>query len=320
MIRADAAQTKVAAITGGTGFLGRFIVSALIEAGWQVRLLVRSEPIHPLVPDLDCEIILGDLSDQAALERLCIGVDAIIHAGGLIKAKNRDTFFAVNAQGSANLAMASAKVAPNARLIVVSSLAAREPKLSDYAASKRAGEEAVLKNAAGPVTILRPSAIYGRWDKETFPLFQMASKGRVFGPSADDARICLVNVTDVSGAVAAFSENGNHRATYELSDERIDGYTWAEIISTAGKAFETRPRQVKIPHGVFKSAAFVAQLVSHAMGKTPILTQGKVREILHGDWSSLPENQPPHDIWRPQVNLFDGFANTAKWYQQENWL
>ncbi|MDC0116027.1 SDR family NAD(P)-dependent oxidoreductase [Octadecabacter sp.] len=320
MIKANATHGKIAAVTGGTGFLGRFIVAALTRSGWTVRMLVRSEPLHPLTPDLDAEIILGDLSDTAALERLCAGADAVIHAAGLIKAKNRDDFFKVNVNGSAKIATASAKISPDARFIVVSSMAAREPMLSDYAASKRAGEDAVLENSAGPVTILRPSAIYGLWDRETFPLFQMAAKGVVFGPNADAARICLVNAVDVSEAVVAFADNGGAQTIYEVTDDRVDGYSWTEIVKVAGKVLKTRPRLVKIPTSLLKSGAFFSQLVSHGTGRNPILTQGKVREILHGDWSSSPAMQPPKDVWSPRINLADGFSDTAEWYRKEKWL
>lgn len=320
MIRNNRTHKPLAAVTGGTGFLGRFIVAALMEAGWRVRMLVRSDPIHPLIPNLDAEIVLGDLSDRPALERLCVGADAIIHAAGLIKAKHRAGFFSINTDGSANVALASANVAPNARFLVVSSLAAREPKLSDYAASKRAGEAAVLENAQGPVTILRPSAIYGRWDKETFPLFRMASKGFVFAPVAHSARVCLIDVADVARAIVAFAEKGDRTATYELSDNRFDGYAWTEIVESAGQALKTRPRLVEIPPVLFKSGAFASEIISRAAGNTPILTQGKVREILHGDWSSSPEKQPPSSIWRAQIKLADGFSSTVEWYRQENWL
>ena len=57
-IRENEAHRPLAAVTGGTGFLGRFIVAALIEAGWRVRMLVRSDPVHPLIPHLDAEIVL----------------------------------------------------------------------------------------------------------------------------------------------------------------------------------------------------------------------------------------------------------------------
>ena len=311
---------KVAAVTGGTGFLGRYIVADLIKAGWKVRLLVRSDPIHPIVPDLDAEIILGDLSNKTALERLCAGADVVIHAAGLIKAKSRDAFFSVNSEGSANLAIACAKVAPNVRIVVVSSLAAREPALSDYAAIKRAGEAAVLDNAQGPVAISLPSAISGPWDKETYPLFQSASKGFIFGPKTDAARICLINVSDVSKAVVALTDAGDANVLYEVCDECVDGYTWAEIATAAGKAFNTTPRLVKVPPIVFNAVALGAQVVARCTDGTAILSQGKVREILHPDWGSSAEMQPPPEAWRAQVNLCDGFDSTAKWYRQEKWL
>jgi len=315
-----AGHQRIAAVTGGTGFLGRFIVAALTKAGWKVRLLVRSEPLHPLVPELDAEIILGDLSDQAALEKLCLGADAIIHAAGLIKAKSREAFYRVNEHGSANLAKASAKVAPNARLVMVSSFAARAPELSDYAASKRAGEEILLKNAASPVAILRPSAIYGRWDKETFPLFQMAAKGAIFNPGSDSDQICLVCADDVAQAVVAFSRNPEVNGVFEISDANVDGYTWSQIAKAAGKALKTSPKLVKIPSTLLRIVALATQAISRITGNTPILTQGKVREILHGDWSSSPQKQPPQAVWQPQVDIEQGFIQTAEWYQKHDWL
>lgn len=310
----------LAAVTGGTGFVGRFILSDLTKAGFRIRMLVRSEPLHPMVPDLDAEIVLGDLSDQAALERLCEGADVIIHGAGLIKAKSREQFFAVNEGGSINLAKAAAKTAPKTALVVVSSMAARAPELSDYAASKRAGEDAVTENAAAPVTILRPSAVYGRWDKETFPLFQMALRGRIFAPNAPDARICLINAADVSGAVTAIAAAADCDAVYELSDDVQAGYTWDDIARAAGKSVNTSPRVTRIPAFVLRAAGHVSGFGARVIGKTPILTAGKVREMLHGDWSSSPEVQPPTGLWRPQVTLEAGFSETAQWYKSQSWL
>lgn len=310
----------LAVVTGGTGFVGRYILADLIRAGWNIRMLVRSEPLHPLVPNLNAEIVLGDLSDQSALERLCAGADVVIHGAGLIKARSRDHFFSVNENGSANLARAAAQVAPKAPVLVVSSMAARAPELSDYAASKRAGEDAVTKNATGSVIVLRPSAVYGRWDRETFPLFQMASKGRVFAPKAPSARICLINATDVSSAVVAMAKAGDHDAIYELTDDVRDGYTWGEIARAAGQSVGTSPSVIRIPPFILRAGGHISGISARLIGKTPILTAGKVREMLHGDWSSSASAQPPPEIWRPQVTLKDGFSDTAKWYKSRHWL
>lgn len=314
-------ETKpLAALTGGTGFVGRFILSELTRAGWAIRMLVRSEPMHPEVPDLDAEIVLGDLSDQGALERLCAGADAVIHTAGLIKARTAAQFFAVNEDGSANLARAAAKSAPKAPVIVLSSMAARAPHLSDYAASKRAGEEAVTKISAAPVTILRPSAVYGRWDIETFPLFQMAANGRIFAPGTPDARICLIHAADVARAVAAFANDSQSDGIFELTDQNTAGYSWADIAEAAGKAVGTTPRLTSVPPIVLRAAGHVVAIGGRIIGQTPILTPGKVREMLHVDWSSAPEVQPPASIWHPETTLEAGFQDTAAWYKTRKWL
>src|SRR5436190_1019910 len=121
-----------AAVTGATGFLGRRLVPALVERGWEARALVRRAPETGLWDAAAPDLVRGDLADEAALRTLCDGVDAVIHAAGLIKARNRAAFFEANEAGARRVAQA----AGGARVLLVSSLAAREPRLSDYAASK----------------------------------------------------------------------------------------------------------------------------------------------------------------------------------------
>ena len=89
-------------------------------------------------------MVLGDLSDEAALRRLVEGADAVVHAAGLIKARRPADFLAINRDGTALLSA----LAPDARFLLLSSLAAREPQLSPYAASKRAAEEVVAGGRA----------------------------------------------------------------------------------------------------------------------------------------------------------------------------
>ncbi len=314
------ASRPLAAMTGGTGFLGRYVTRALADAGWRIRLLVRSEPMHPLISDTETELVLGDLSDERALERLCSGADLVVHAAGLITARSRAAFFTANADGSARLARAAARTAPSAPIIAVSSMAAREPELSDYAASKRAGEIALRENARGSVTFLRPSAIYGRWDRATLPLFKMAANGLIFAPNAPDARICLVEASDVARAVAALADGGATDATYELCDETLGGYTWHQIACAAGRAVGRRPRIIELPAGIYATAGYVAENLARIAGRSPMLTRGKIREMRHGDWSSDDERLPPATIWRPRIPLEAGFQTTAQWYRREGWL
>ena len=130
------------AVTGATGFVGRHLVPSLAAQGWQVRVLARSEPAHALWRDTKPEVVLGSLSDDGALERLVQGADAVLHLAGAIKARDNAEFLRINRDGTTAVAQATLRVAPKAHFLQVSSLAAREPSLSGYCASKLAGEQA----------------------------------------------------------------------------------------------------------------------------------------------------------------------------------
>jgi uncharacterized protein YbjT (DUF2867 family) len=149
----------VVAVTGATGFLGRHLVRALARDGWTPRVLVRRDPIHPLWRDIEVEVVVGDLKTPGALDRLCDGATVVIHVAGLIKAASLEGFNAVNRDGARAAALAAKAANPSqggARFILVSSLAAREPQLSNYAASKRAGEDAVREVSPAPWLYARP--------------------------------------------------------------------------------------------------------------------------------------------------------------------
>ncbi|MBM3651220.1 MAG: NAD-dependent epimerase/dehydratase family protein, partial [Alphaproteobacteria bacterium] len=136
-------MTKLVALTGVSGFVGPHLVAALARQGYRLRLLLRRWSPLPSLDGVAAEIVLGDLLDEGALRQLVAGVDAVVHAAGLIKARRAADFLRVNRDGTALLSA----LAPEARLVLVSSLAAREPQLSPYAASKRAAEEAVAARA-----------------------------------------------------------------------------------------------------------------------------------------------------------------------------
>ena len=150
------------AVTGATGFVGPHLIAALAKRGWKLRLLIRRWTPLPSLAGVEAEIVLGDLADEAALRRLVDGVDTVIHAAGLIKARAPDDFMTVNRDGTARLSA----LAPEARFILLSSLAAREPALSPYAASTCAAEAAV----AGKAIAIRAPAVYGPGDRETLAM------------------------------------------------------------------------------------------------------------------------------------------------------
>jgi len=314
---AGAVTRPVAALTGGTGFLGRAIAQALTEAGWQVRLLVRSAPLHPQLEHLPLDLVLGELADRVALARLVSGADIVIHAAGLVKARNTAAFLAVNRDGARRVAEAAA-VAPGAPgFLLISSLVAREPGLSDYAASKRAGEEAVIEVLGSrPWTVLRPPAIYGPWDREGLAMLRLAS-GR-FAPAiaAPEPRIAMIHVRDAAAAVRAVSKGELRQQTWEISDARTDGYGWRELLGRIGSALGRQPRPVPLPDVALRMAGAVSDGLAALRGEAAIFGRGKAREILHRNWSIDPGRQIPSSIWQPGIDLDAGLRETVDWWRE----
>jgi nucleoside-diphosphate-sugar epimerase len=315
-------MARLAAVTGATGFLGRYIVGALTAAGWQVRILARQTVSHPQLDGLALQTVRGDLSDRRALGELIDGADAVVHAAGLIKAPDAAAFRTANIDGTANLVAALNGRGATGHLLLVSSMVAREAGLSAYAESKRAGENVVAAALKTPLgwTIVRPCAIYGPWDKETLAIFQAVAR-RVFpAMHGQAARVALIHAADAAGAIASLCNHGPSGRIFELTDRRVDGYSWPEIVSAAEAAIGTRALKIPIPGAAVRAAGAVNAAVARVAGRTPIFTSGKAREILHADWGSAADRQPPSDLWQPQVELERGFRETVGWYRDRRWL
>jgi nucleoside-diphosphate-sugar epimerase len=308
---------KTAALTGGTGFLGRYIIQALARDGWNIRLLARRAPLHPMLADIPLELVLGDLDNSEALSRLVDGADAVIHCAALVKARNRAEFFAANEGGASRLARICASNAPSARFILISSQAAREPALSAYASSKRAGEVAVAAAlGSGPWAVLRPCVIYGPWDAEGVALLRLASGWIAPVPRQPEARIAIIHARDVAAAVAALSAGGPAGKIFELSDECPQGYGWSEILGKVANAIGRAPSLVPVPDALFHLAGALSEGVAALRARPVIFSRDKAREILHRNWQSDLSMRLPGEIWAPQVSLDAGIAQTAAWWRE----
>jgi len=306
----------VVAVTGATGFLGRHLVGALFAQGWTVRVLSRRDIIDPDWRGLEPQIVIGGLSDRAALDRLSVGATLVIHVAGLIKARSRAEFDRTNLDGARDVALAAR--AAGARLVLVSSLAAREPSLSDYAASKRGGEEAAREVIGDALTIVRPPAIYGPGDMETLGLFKAAQSSPVLPALDPAARIAMIHVEDAVAAITGLAVD--HRSgVFALSDARTDGYSWTEVMTAAARAVGKTPHIARTPTWLIRGLARLSEGVSLANGKISIFTTGKAREMLHLDWS-VSDNETLPGAIAPRYGIDSGFAQSVQWYRAKGFL
>ena len=315
-------MSKVAAITGATGFLGRYIVRAMAARGWRVRVLARQPIDHPQFAGLQLDVVPGDLSNHEALRTLVDGADVIIHAAGLIKARSSADFEAVNVVGTANLACAIETSGTLPRVVLVSSMAAREPTLSSYSRTKRAAEQVLTTTLSRrtELIIVRPSAIYGPWDRETLSIFRAIAWRIFLRPRSAHGRIAVIHAADAAAAIAVLCEQGSRAALFELTDERTEGYSWDEIMRAAETAMDTRALVISLPGPAVKAAAAVSLVVGKLRRQAPMFTPEKAREFLHADWGSSLRSQPPRSLWQPEIGLAQGFRDTVNWYRDRHWL
>jgi nucleoside-diphosphate-sugar epimerase len=315
----DCRFMKTIALTGATGFIGRRLVVALAANGWRVRLLLRRDPVVSEWRGIEPQVVAGDLSDTGALDRLVDGVDQVIHVAGLIKAARRQDFYAINATGSMAVAEAMTRRAPGARLLHVSTIAAREPQLSDYAGSKRAGEDAVRRQLGALATVIRPPAVYGPGDRETLVFFQLA-RGR-FVPLAGtaDARAAMIHVDDLIAVLVAMLQAPGG-GVWTAADARPEGYGWAEVFGAAAAAVGNhRARLFHAPAGVLKVAAMAGD-IGRLFGAANMLSSQKLRELRHADWAVPAAQQALPAGWTPRYTLQEGFADAVAWYRKAGWL
>ncbi len=308
------------AVTGASGFIGRRLTSQALAAGWQVRALSRRPESIDEAAGLS--VLAGSLSSPQALERLIEGVDVVVHCAGLIKARRKRDFHEVNALGTASLVEVAMRQPRRPRLMLISSLAAREPTLSAYAQSKRQAETILAAEGQRlDWLVLRPPAVYGPGDTATLMLFRQMKRGFGFAPASREARFSLLYVDDLARAVTLLLDRpAAPHQVMELHDGRQNGYSWDDIAAVARQLIGRDMRWMRVPAGAMRIIAAGNSAVSWIAGRTPVLTPDKVREICHADWVCRNDLLDRLTPWRAEVDIRTGFERALAWYQAEGWL
>ncbi len=308
-MRSGHRKSRTLAVTGGTGFVGQHLLRMALAQGYDVRALTRGwKP-----PEDEIAWVDGALDRPESLLKLCAGADAVIHIAGLING-SKAAFDAVNVAGTAAMIDAARKAGVR-RFVHISSLAAREPKLSDYGRSKARSERLIAASGL-EWTIIRPPAVYGPGDRETLELFKMARRGIVPLPPA--GRFSLVHVEDLCRLLlTVVDESETVSETYEPDDGRESGWVHTHFARTLGRIFGKRAATVPVPRLVLQAASRLDRLFRRGKAK---LTPDRVRYFCHPDWVVAAERRPPPALWKPEIRTSTGLKATAEWYQAEGWL
>ncbi len=295
------------AVTGATGFVGRALTARLVEQGIVVRALLRRQDVK--LPAA-VERIQGDLADPAAIDHLIADTSLVVHCAGAVRGASREAFDRVNVAGTEMLLARVGQVHPGVRLIHLSSLAARAPELSHYAASKRAAEDLYGADTRCRWTLLRPTAIYGPGDRELLPLLKAMARGWAFVPGVAEARVTLIHIDDAVAAILAAAASVDCiDGCFEIADNRPDGYAWSELCAAVATLRGRKVRAIPVPTALLSVLGKTNLGLSRILHRAPMLTPGKVRELTHPDWSCDTAAFRQASGWTPRMELQRGLAS-----------
>lgn len=255
-------------VTGGTGFVGSHLIQRLRKEGIAIRAVVRDPKKAEALRDLGVEVVSGDISDKASLEKAAAGVERVIHLVGIIQEGPGATFRGVHVEGTRNVLEAAKKT--NVRhFFYQSALGTRPGARSEYHKTKWEAEE--LVRASGiPFTILRPSLIYGPGDKFTLRLSQMlklspvlpvigTGKSKIQPIYIDDVITCIIKIATNDAFLNEMYEiGGPEQLTYEV------------LTSAIAEALGIKRPMVHIPLFFMRPAARALETV---LPNPPVTTQ-----------------------------------------------
>ena len=299
------------AMTGATGFVGGATMRDAVAAGWHVRALTR----RPQPEREGVTWIAGALDDKDSLAEMAAGVDVVMHIAGVVNVPTRAAFEAGNATATANVVDA-ARGAGVTRFVHVSSLAAREPGISNYGWSKERAEAVVVASGLD-WTIVRPPAVFGPGDTEMLDLFRMARRGIALVPGGRMSAIYVDELARLLVTLAA-DRGASIGQIYEPDDGKPTGWSHRGFARAVARAVgRHRLSTVATPALLLRAGGRLDKLVRRSRAK---LTPDRARYIAHRDWVATEGACPPAALWRPERDTDDALAETVRWYRREGWL
>lgn len=289
-------MNKKVLVTGGTGFLGSYLVRQLVKKGYQVRILKRTTSSLTLLEEVKNQVewMDGDILDVISLEDAMEGIDQVYHCAAVVSfdPKRVDEMMQINVEGTANVVNAALYEGIE-KMVYVSSIAAigrnknvqrisekskweRSKENSNYAISKFLAEQEVWRGMAEglDMAIVNPAVIIGSgyWDQTTVRLFKQVWDGLKFYPIGSTG---FVDVRDVARMCIQLMES-------EILHERIiangENCSYRHFFSTIATQLGKKVPSIQVTPLLQEIAWRVEWLRSKITGSSPLVTKESARQ------------------------------------------
>ena len=256
-------------VFGGSGFIGRHVVRALVKRDYRVRVAARRPELaghlQPLGKVGQIHAVQANLRYPASVKAAMRDASIVVNLVGILAESGAQRFDAVQAQGAGTIAQAAAEI--GARMVHVSAIGADAKSESAYARAKAAGEQAVLA-AVPSASVLRPSLVFGPEDRFTNRFAGLARMVPVMPVFGATTRMQPVYVGDVATAVAdAVDGKTKAGAIYELGGPEV--LTMREIIQIILAIIERKRPLVEVPMAIARLQSYLLQFAPGDLKLTP---------------------------------------------------
>ena len=254
-------------VTGGTGFVGSHLTRRMRQEGIPVRAIVRDPDKARVLKDLGVDVVKGDVSDTASLEKATNGIERIIHLVGIIQEGPGVTFQGVHVDGTRNVVEASRNAGVR-HFFYQSSLGTRPGAQSTYHKTKWQAEE-IVRACGLPFTILRPSLIYGPGDQFTIRLSEMIRLAPVIPIiGSGKSKVQPIFIDDVISCILkAVTSDAFLNAQYEVGGP--DQITYEEVTTAIAEAMGVKRPTLHMPLLFMRS---IARVFETLLPKPPVTT------------------------------------------------
>ena len=273
---------KLVTIYGGSGFVGRYIARRMAKEGWRVRVATRVPDETLFVRTYgevgQVEPVPCNIRDEASVREALLGADAVVNCIGILAEFRKNTFEEVQLAGAERVARLAAE-AGIGTMVHLSAIGADAGSDSEYARTKAAGEEAVLRSMPDAV-ILRPSVIFGPEDQFFNRFASMSRLGPVLTIIGADTKFQPVYVDDVAQAAVAGVLGRAAPGIYELGGPDVASFRdWMKlmlrIVRREGKLINDMPKGIA---NLMAGAFGVIQKISLGNIEAP-LTRDQIKNL-----------------------------------------
>jgi UDP-glucose 4-epimerase len=322
-------------ITGASGFLGYHIIHSAIEKGLEVFAAVRENSNIEHLKGLPLQYLFLKYNDVEDMARQLAEnkIDYIIHAAGVTKAIKQEEYNKVNASFTLHLAKAAEQQGNNfKKLVFISSLAALGPlgeydkeiteqtipnPVTAYGRSKLLAEKN-LENCTIPITILRPTAIYGPRDRDIFIMIKTLNSGLdpYIGKSLQ--QLSFVHAKDVADLSVTSLFLNKALGIYNITDG--NSYNRYKFSDTTKRLLKKKAFRFHIPMPFVKSLAFILETTNGWLKKPSVINSEKLLELAAKNWICDTTKAKNELAFSPKFDLEKGLEDSIAWYVKNKWL